>query len=218
MNQGPSSIELDHLVVAAGRLEEGVAWVEEKVGVPMGPGGRHAAMGTHNRLLSLGPGRFLEVIAIDPEAPPPGRQRWFTLDRPATRARLAEGPFLIHWVVRSDDIERALEAIAPEPVEILALSRGDYRWRIGVPPDGGLSRDGISPTVIQWDGRGPAEALPESGCRLERLELRHAQAHSTLQTLLANGFTGGDPVEARGGGPGLVAHIRTPRGIVALGE
>jgi hypothetical protein len=38
-------------------------------------------MGTHNRLLKLGEGFYLELIAIDPQAPPPGRPRWFGLDR-----------------------------------------------------------------------------------------------------------------------------------------
>ena len=217
MNQGPSPIELDHLVIAACALDEGVAWVEERLGVAMGPGGKHAAMGTHNRLVSLGPGRFLEVIAVDPEAPPPGRARWFTLDAPPTRARLAQGPFLIHWVVRTDDIETALAAIAPDTVEILALSRGDFRWRIGVPGDGSLADDGTFPTLIQWESRRPSEALPASGCSLERLVLRHAKAGSTLQNLKRAGLAAIDPVEARDGAPGLVAHIRSPRGIVALG-
>ena len=46
------ALALDHLVVAARTLEEGVAWVESRLGIAMGPGGKHAAMGTHNRLLS----------------------------------------------------------------------------------------------------------------------------------------------------------------------
>ena len=209
------ALALDHIVIAAATLVEGVSHVEERLGVAMGPGGKHATMGTHNRLLSLGPGRFLEVIAIDPDAPPPGRPRWFTLDAPATRERLARGPFLIHWVVRSDDIARSLAAIGAQPVEILALSRGDYRWRIGVPADGGLANHGTSPTVIQWQGHQPADALAESGCRLERLELHHESAACTLQSLREAGMTA-EPIEALGGGSGLVAHIGAPRGIVAL--
>ena len=39
-------------------------------------------MGTHNRLLGLGTNVYLEVIAIDTEAAPPARPRWFSLDTP----------------------------------------------------------------------------------------------------------------------------------------
>jgi Glyoxalase-like domain len=132
----------------------------------MGAGGKHALMGTHNRLLSLGSRRFLEVIAIDAEAPRPSRPRWFGLDTPAMAATLERGPALLHWVMRTGDIEGAVREY-PERVEILDLKRGDYRWRIGVPRDGSLPCKGECPTLIQWQGElHPADRLPESGCTL----------------------------------------------------
>jgi hypothetical protein len=48
----PSST-VDHLVVAADSLEQGVKWCEETLGVTPGPGGQHPLMGTHNRLLRV---------------------------------------------------------------------------------------------------------------------------------------------------------------------
>jgi len=163
----------DHLVVAARNLDEGAAWIEAKLGVPMAEGGKHVLMGTHNRLLSLGAGEYLEVIAIDPEARAPPRARWFDLDAPAMLERLARGPALIHWVERTDDLEAALRDYS-EPVEILSFSRGPYRWRMGVPHDGQRPAGGRLPTLIQWQGGlHPASALPPSGCKLERFE--HAQ-------------------------------------------
>ena len=39
---------------------------EGALGATPAPGGHHPLMGTHNQLLSLGPGEYLEVIAIDP--------------------------------------------------------------------------------------------------------------------------------------------------------
>ena len=170
--------ELDHLVVAARTLEEGGAWIAERLGVRTVPGGRHELMGTHNRLLSLGERRYLEVIAVDPEAPPPPRPRWFGLDGAAMKARLEAGPALIHWVERTPDIEEALRDY-PEAVEVLDLSRGEYRWRIGVPPDGRLPCGGACPTLIQWQGAlHPADRLPASGCEL--LELATAGGLSAV--------------------------------------
>jgi hypothetical protein len=157
-------LALDHLVVAARTLEEGARWVELRLGAAPGGGGKHSAMGTHNRLLSLGPDCYLEVIAIDPDAPAPGRPRWFSMDTPAMAARLARGPALIHWVARTDDIAREL---AGQPVEIMEMQRGEFRWRIGVPADGMLRDEGAAPTLIQWITRSPAAVLPDRGVRLE---------------------------------------------------
>lgn len=214
-NNSAMELRFDHLVIAARDLAEGMAWVEARLGEPMGPGGRHAVMGTHNRLLSLGPGRFLEVIAIDPEAPPPARARWFDLDAPAMRERLEAGPALVTWVVRTDDIGAALAA-SPARAEVLELERGAYRWHIGVPASGALARAGTSPTFIQWLTSHPSAALPDVGCRLERLVLRHAQAPGEAKALRAAGLDAADMVEARRDGEGVEAHIRTARGIVEL--
>ena len=40
------SAQIDHLVVAARTLVEGVAWCEATLGVVPGPGGEHALFGT----------------------------------------------------------------------------------------------------------------------------------------------------------------------------
>jgi len=168
------ALGLDHLVVAARTLEEGGAWVEARLGVAPVPGGKHATMGTHNRLLALGRGQYLEVIAVDPAAATPERPRWFGLDSNAMRARLAAGPALIHWVVRTDDLEAAL-ADYPEAVDVLDFERGNFRWRMGVPRDGRIPCDGQCPTLIQWeDGAHPSETLAPSGVSL--IEFRTAGA------------------------------------------
>ena len=46
--------EIDHLVVTAPSLAEGVAFVEQRLQVKMQPGGRHEGMGTHNAVLRIG--------------------------------------------------------------------------------------------------------------------------------------------------------------------
>jgi hypothetical protein len=92
---------LDHIVVVAPSLGMGAALVEQSLGTPPGLGRKHPHMGTHNLLLSLGPTVYLEVVAIDPDAPPVSRPRWFGLDHvPASQsaARLAA------WVANTEDI------------------------------------------------------------------------------------------------------------------
>jgi hypothetical protein len=214
------SLALDHLVVASRTLEEGAAWLEARLGVAPVAGGRHASMGTHNRLLSLGPGAYLEIIAIDPQAPAPGRPRWFSLDEPAMRGRLAKSPGLAHWVVRTKDIAGAGEAVGGRIGEILCLERGEYRWRIGVPADGALPEGGAFPTVIEWQGdRHPAAALPDAGCRLEWLAVRSPCAEAIEADLDALGMVKGDWLRfACDAGTGLSAVLRGPLGMVILPE
>jgi hypothetical protein len=210
-------IRFDHAVLAARTLAEGVAWLESRLGVPLAQGGKHAVMGTHNRLLSLGPGRFLEMIAIDPDAASPGRARWFELDEPAMHRRLERGPALVTWAVQTDDIAGAIDACAVGRPEIVALVRGDTRWLIGVPASGHLSHGGTAPTFLQWSTAHPSTLLPESGCRLEKLVLRHAEARPALEALRRAGLAADEPIEAQAeGAPALQAHVRTPHGIVVL--
>ncbi len=106
------SVRLDHLVVAAQTLEEGVAWCEVTLSIAPGPGGRHPLMGTHNLLFSTAsaafPKAYLEIIAIDPAACAPGRARWFGLDTAALHAT----PRLLHFVVATPDIRAACRTLA----------------------------------------------------------------------------------------------------------
>ncbi len=162
-------IEFDHIAVLCGRLEDGVAWVEEALGVPLAPGGRHEAFGTHNALLSLGGEEYLEVIAVDPEGAEPGRPRWFDLDRFQGQPRLAR------WVCRVDDLEAAVAAHPGAGVP-MALQRGDYRWAMAVPEDGILPMNNMHPALIEWQGPHPAPKLPDQGVRLVELLVGHAEA------------------------------------------
>ena len=155
---------LDHLVIVARTLDEGAAYVRERLGVDMRPGGKHPTMGTHNRVVSLG-AAYLEVMSVDPEAAAPSRPRWISLDEPATRALLEQGPALIHAVHRSDDLEAEVRR-SPDPLEIVSFSRGPYRWRMALTRDGSLPGGGMRPTFIAWDSAHPVEHLPASGCTL----------------------------------------------------
>ncbi|WP_456831646.1 VOC family protein [Deinococcus sp. UYEF24] len=196
---------LDHLVVAASDLAAGQAWVEEKLGIAMQPGGEHAYFGTHNTLLGL-QGNYLEVIAVNPAAVAPPYPRWFGLDTPEMRRRLSAGPALIHWVVTVQNMSAALLASPEDHGQALALSRGNNRWQLSVPPDGALPLGGVLPSLIQWESVSPATRLSDAALRLERLTLTTPDPARLERALGTLGFTG-TPLSIEEGPTGLAATL-----------
>lgn len=206
--------EIDHLVIACAELDQGGSWLRQHLGVEPQPGGKHATMGTHNRLLRLGPHVYLELIAIDPEGETPSRPRWFDLDRDDVRARAAQAPFLIAWVARCDDIVEAITRV-PALGEAVAFTRDQFAWRFALREDGALQFGGVLPPVIQWDSDAhPADGLEDRGCALVSLALSHPAASSVLPLFRKLRITG--PVELQAGPSSLIANVRTPGGVVEL--
>ena len=210
-DSAPTPAVFDHLVVGAASLEQGLDWVEARLGVRLPPGGTHPRMGTHNHLTALGSACCLEVIAVDPAAAPPSRPRWFGLDEPETRARLVERPRLLTWVAGCGDLEARLarsRAAAAALGRAVEMTRGDLVWRISIRDDGALPEGGTLPALIQWpDGPHPAGAMSDLGLRLEALELRHPKP-ARLEALLA--AIGAESLVrvAEGRAASLVAEIR----------
>jgi hypothetical protein len=212
-----SPSRVDHLVVAARTLDEGAAWCRTTLGVEPLPGGRHALMGTHNRLVPIASERFrrtyLEIIAVDPAAPPPGRARWFGLDT----IDLDSGPRLIALVARTADLSGRLAALRAAGIDgdrALEASRdtpaGPLRWRIAVRDDGALACDGAMPVLIEWGERHPADAMPPCGVRLASLVLRG------LPTAAAKALALADVGLDAQAGPPIEAHLDTPAGLIGL--
>ncbi len=166
-----SMLTLDHIAISATALDPGAADVEAALGQPLLPGGAHPAMGTHNRLLSLGPEEYLEVIAINPDAPGPEQPRWFNLDAFTGPTRTT------NWICRCPDLDAAIAA-APAGIGVpWTLQRGDLHWRMAVPRDGRLPFDGLFPALIEWGGSvHPAPLLADTQVRLTELRVFSAQA------------------------------------------
>lgn len=222
--------QIDHLVIAARTLDEGVAWCEATLGVTPGPGGAHPLMGTHNRLISVAtdafPQVYLEVLAIDPAKQPTraaGLHRWFDLDDATLQADLAQhGPRLIHFVARVPDAAAALHALAagPTPIDrgpLVEASRdtaaGRLDWKISVRDDGQRLFYGALPTVIEWGPVHPADTMPPSGVTLTGLHATHPRPEMLQAAHAALGLA---QVPVQPGPPNLVAVLQTPRGTVTL--
>ena len=200
--------QLDHLVVAAETLEQGLEYVEHTLGVTLPPaGGQHPLMGTHNRLLNLGHGAYLEIIAIDPAASPPPHPRWFELDR------FTGAPRLLTWVARTDDLEGVASL---ELGTVSKASRGDLEWLIAIPEDGRLHLGGTVPYLIQWGQRHPTDTLPDAGCYLTELVVFHPQPERVRSMLGAINLELLSIRLERSPRPELWALIQTPHGCRLL--
>ncbi|CAN5909876.1 VOC family protein [soil metagenome] len=221
---------LDHLVIAAASLDEGVAWCEATLGVTPALGGSHPMMGTHNRLLVVAsdafPQSYIEIIAIDRKATPTraaGLRRWFDFDDAALQAGLARhGPHLIHFVARVDDARAALQALSHDHAHIdrgplIEASRdtpaGRLEWQITVRDDGQRLFYGALPTLIQSGAVHPVDSLPASGISLRSLHLTHPRADDLATALKAIGLI---DMNVLAGAPNLVAVLDTPSGPVTL--
>lgn len=200
-----TAAHLDHLVVAALDLDAGCRWLERRLGLTMQPGGEHAYFGTHNALLGF-QGGYLEVIAVNPAAPAPAYPRWFGLDTPEMRGRLAGGPALVHWVVSVPSLAAALQVSPEQHGAALALSRGHNRWQLSVPPDGSLPMGGVLPSLIEWESLSPAARPNDAALWLDCLSLTTPEPDRLHAALDALGMTG-TPLEIRSGPPGLKATL-----------
>ena len=203
---------LDHITVVAPSLEAGAGFVRESLGVEPHAGRVHPSMGTHNQLLRLGDTVYLEVIAADPDAPPPSRPRWFGLDCVST----ATPPRLAAWVASTDDI---VGVAVPELGAVQTMRRAHHVWQMTLTADGQLPLAGAAPLLIQRaPGAHPAGALPEAGLRLRWLRVHHPEP-ARVSALLATIRLAAQPevTVVHGDTCALVAGIDTPSGPRQLG-
>lgn len=211
--------DLDHITITAPDLVSGAAYVKALLGVAPQLGGEHVRMGTHNMFVRLGPALFLEIIAINPDAAPPRRPRWFALDTLTQDSK----PRLSNWVARTTQIQTAVSQTRENLGNIESMSRGSRHWLITIPPDGSLPLDGIAPALIEWQASvqaavHPAAGMPDQGVSLLELELLHPDAARISQLMQDLNMQGNIAVKQLSAGqpPQLIAHIMTPLGLRIL--
>lgn len=226
-SQGPwsAAARVDHIVIGADSLEQGIAWAEATLGVTPAAGGEHPLMGTHNCLLRIAtvdfPRAYLEIIAVHPGRAPQRARRWFDLDDETVRDTLKrDGPRLLHFVASVPDLRQAVQALAAlghDRGEVVRASRSTERglleWQITVRSDGRRLLAGALPTLIEWGRMHPAAALPESGVTLQALTAAQPEAAGLRAACTAIGLK---QLTVRNGAPGLCAVLQTPRGRVRL--
>jgi Glyoxalase-like domain len=227
--------QIDHLVIVANNLAQGMAWCEVTLGITPNPGGEHKLFGTHNRLFKIAtpanPMAYCEIIAINPGASPAikqGVKRWFDMDNAALQAAVAIEPRLVHFVANTPDVAAAcaaLSALGMERGPALQASRhtnkGVLQWQITVREDGQRLFNGMLPTLIQWGKADDAEplrlhprnSLPRSGVTLQGITSTLPEAPALQAAYAAIGLQG---VAVENGPANLSVTLQTPKGLVTL--
>lgn len=199
---------VDHLVYVASDLELGVNALAELLGARAAPGGKHVGLGTHNALLGLGEGTYIEVIAPDPDQPHRERPLPFGL------ATVRE-PGLATFAVRTTEIDALVSASReagydPGTPMDMSRSRPDgviLKWRLAFHEQ--MPGGGVIPFVIDWgDTPHPSAGLPQAGT-LAGLRAQHPDPDSVLPSLAALQF---DMDLAHGSAPAVIATIEATGG------
>jgi glyoxalase-like protein len=203
---------VDHLVYATPDLNRGVEEIERLLGVRASPGGQHPGRGTRNALLALGPLTYLEIMAPDPDQPPPETPRPFGIDR------LKESR-LVAWAANGHDLEHVFLEAAGKGVQLGKVISGSRQRPDGVTLSWQFTdpwtvvADGIVPFFIDW-GQSPHPATSAAtGASLVDLRAMHPDAHRVQQMLQLLGLD--LPVQS-GKRSALIAIINGPRGRVEL--
>jgi len=210
---------IDHIVIAADNLAQGVDYVRDTFGVKIPKGGFHKTMGTHNHLMQLGNEVYLELIAIDPQAEVPQHPRWFGLDQAMMRESLKQRPRLITWVMNTGNIQQLTQQACFDVGSPAALSRDSLRWEIALSDDGRLLADGLLPYCIQWHSSPhPSQGMAELGCKLETLTIHHNRPQWISARLESIGTSHLVEIESIPDSEAayLSARIETPSGSITI--
>jgi hypothetical protein len=225
---------VDHLVVLAATLEDGIRWCEALLGVTPQAGGEHPLMGTHNCVINISsfafPDCYLEIMALNPGVPTQraaGLKRWFDMDDVQLQLQVAQhGPQLVHFVVRCPDVQAAVDEMTALGLDCGTLvdatrqtPEGLLQWRLTVRDDGQRQMGGAVPALIQWgaadeiEPRHPTQSMPYSDLQLQGLQLNHTLSVLVETACESIGLNG---MQVQSGLPGICATLQTPRGLVRL--
>lgn len=93
------AVRIDHVIYGTRDLDIAVARIEAALGLPAVAGGRHEGLGTHNRIVPLSDGSFIELLAVADEQEAKGSPLGAAL-----LAGIARGDGLLGWAVAVEDV------------------------------------------------------------------------------------------------------------------
>ena len=204
-------VGIDHLILAIDDLEKGIESFARRTGVRPEFGGEHPGRGTANALVSLGQGRYLEILAPASKTAKLDPSWGDTLHYPSLNP--------VGWALHSRDLVRTvvdlrkagLPVSDPQPGSRKRPDGSTLTWQTAALEGPQLD---LYPFFIQW-GEGTAHPSTTSppGCELVKIAIT-APEPEQLRTLLRAVGVG---VEVKQGAPGAMAFtLRCAKGEVAF--
>lgn len=162
---------IDHIVYCVPDLKNAMAALERQLGVAPVYGGRHQSQGTHNALLDLGLGCYLEILAVDLENKEMTDNRWMGID-------LIIKPAVTRWALKSENLNDDQVHLNAYNDQLGIVSEGarltstgtQLVWSMILPQ--AEPRVELIPFMVDWSSSDthPTEALTK-GCRLTEINL-----------------------------------------------
>lgn len=165
-----TEVGIDHLILAINGLDRGIELFSRTTGVKAERGGEHPGRGTANALVSLGGGRYLEILAPVTARPDPDF---------GDLAHLTElTP--VSWAVHTNDLPALIARLRaagftvsdPQPGSRRKPDGGMLSWRTAAVSGPGLE---LAPFFIEWgEGTAHPSTTAPGGCQLKSVSLAAA--------------------------------------------
>jgi hypothetical protein len=204
--------QLDHVVVGIRALDEGIAAFERLTGVTAVKGGQHPDRGTENALVSLGTGRYLELIGPRQDAAP-------TPDLDVMRS--LDGLTVIDWAVGVNDLDAARQAVAGTGITIgpgtpgsrVLPSGATLKWSTAAVAAPQIA---TAPFFIRWEPSTPHPSTTSpQGCTLTSMEIYDPAATGLSRALNALRVSG---ITVRRGDARIRVNLKCGEKSVILGS
>lgn len=205
-------VQIDHLILGINDLHKGVEELENRTGVRAAYGGPHPGEGTHNALLSLGEGIYLEILAPNPSE---------KVDSPVVRQLQSLGTLTpAAWVASTRNLEELRTTLQGEGLALTPTKAGDRSRPDGVRLEWeifGIAHPAhpLAPLFIHWrdPARHPSLTAP-GGCTLISLQFEDPQPQRLAAAIRPLSLS--VPVN-RGTAPRMKFSLACPRGTVEFG-
>ncbi len=202
-----TDVGIDHLILGVNDLEKGMAEFTRRTGVAPVKGGVHPGRGTQNALVSLGAGRYIEIMA-------PSHEPGTSIDAMTTSATLKP----VGWALHTSDITRVVRTVTSagfemSPVRPGARTRPDgvkLSWQTASVSGASLN---AAPFFIQW-GTSTAHPSTQSptGCALTSVEMSEPDPAPLTRFLASTGIA----VSVSKGASAMRVVLQCPAGTIVF--